>query len=80
MQLESDFKRLKIIKLEQNYRSTNRNLHAANTLIEHNSHVIAEESRLAYVSITHAQQILVVTFVLTRKHLARHWNVKSVVF
>ena len=39
VQLESDFKGLKVIKLEQNYRSTNRILRAANTLIEHNSHI-----------------------------------------
>ena len=39
MKLKSDFKGLKVIKLEQNYRSTNRILRAANTLIEHNSHI-----------------------------------------
>ena len=39
VQLESDFKGLKVIKLEQNYRSTNRILRAANNLIEHNSHI-----------------------------------------
>ena len=39
VKLKSDFKGLKVIKLEQNYRSTNRILRAANTLIEHNSHI-----------------------------------------
>ena len=42
--LKSDFPRLKIIKLEQNYRSTGRILKAANQLIGHNSHVF--EKRL----------------------------------
>ncbi|WP_434778764.1 UvrD-helicase domain-containing protein [Neisseria sp. Ec49-e6-T10] len=34
--LQNDFYQLKIIKLEQNYRSSRRILHAANTLISHN--------------------------------------------
>lgn len=38
-QLQKDFPRLKIIKLEQNYRSTSRILHAANHLIAHNQHL-----------------------------------------
>lgn len=38
-QLQSDFPSLKIIKLEQNYRSTRRILHVANTLIAHNPHL-----------------------------------------
>lgn len=42
--LMSDFPRLKVIKLEQNYRSTGRILRAANQLIEHNPHVF--EKRL----------------------------------
>lgn len=37
--LEKDFSRLKIIKLEQNYRSTKTILKAANTLIANNPHV-----------------------------------------
>lgn len=37
--LEHDFPRLKVIKLEQNYRSSGRILRAANHLIRHNPHV-----------------------------------------
>lgn len=44
VQLEKDFPNLQVIKLEQNYRSTNRILQAANTLISHNPHVF--EKRL----------------------------------
>lgn len=36
--LQEDFPSLKVIKLEQNYRSTQRILKAANTLIDHNPH------------------------------------------
>jgi ATP-dependent DNA helicase Rep len=38
-QLQTDYPRLKIIKLEQNYRSTSRILHAANQLIANNQHL-----------------------------------------
>lgn len=38
-QLQQDFMQLKVIKLEQNYRSTQRILHAANHLISHNPHL-----------------------------------------
>ena len=42
--LQQDFPNLRVIKLEQNYRSTNRILQAANALIGHNPHVF--EKRL----------------------------------
>ncbi|MFN2300484.1 MAG: UvrD-helicase domain-containing protein [Gammaproteobacteria bacterium] len=42
--LGADFPQLKVVKLEQNYRSSQRILHAANTLIAHNPHLI--EKRL----------------------------------
>ena len=42
MQLQEDFPRLNIIKLEQNYRSTGRILKAANTLIDNNPHLISK--------------------------------------
>jgi ATP-dependent DNA helicase Rep len=38
-QLQEDYPKLNIIKLEQNYRSTSRILKAANTLIANNSHI-----------------------------------------
>jgi len=38
-QLRADFPGLKVVKLEQNYRSTARILRAANALIAHNAHV-----------------------------------------
>lgn len=42
-QLQQDFPRLKIIKLEQNYRSTGRILKAANRLIANNPHVFEKQ-------------------------------------
>ncbi len=42
--LQADFAHLRVIKLEQNYRSTGRILHAANTLIANNPHLF--EKRL----------------------------------
>ena len=49
-QLQADYPRLKIIMLEQNYRSTARILKAANTLIANNSHVFEKQlwSELGY--------------------------------
>jgi ATP-dependent DNA helicase Rep len=44
MQLQKDFPRLKVIKLEQNYRSSGRILNVANQLIANNPHTI--EKRL----------------------------------
>ena len=49
-QLQQDFPRLEIIKLEQNYRSTGRILKVANHLIAHNPHVFEKRlwSQLEY--------------------------------
>jgi ATP-dependent DNA helicase Rep len=42
-QLQTDFPRLKLIKLEQNYRSMGRILRVANTLIRNNPHVFEKQ-------------------------------------
>ncbi len=42
-QLQSDYPNLKIVKLEQNYRSTSRILKSANALIANNPHLIQKE-------------------------------------
>ncbi len=42
-QLQTDYPTLKVVKLEQNYRSTDRILKAANTLIAHNPHLIDKQ-------------------------------------
>ncbi|WP_158972528.1 DNA helicase Rep [Paraglaciecola sp. L3A3] len=48
--LQTDFPRLKVIKLEQNYRSSERILHCANILIQNNPHVFEKKlfSELGY--------------------------------
>ncbi|MEX1198758.1 MAG: DNA helicase Rep [Pseudohongiellaceae bacterium] len=43
IELQTDYPNLQIIKLEQNYRSTNTILSAANTLIANNSHVYEKQ-------------------------------------
>jgi len=42
-QLQKDYPQLKLIKLEQNYRSTSRILHVANQLIAHNQHLFEKK-------------------------------------
>lgn len=42
-QLSQDYRRLEVIKLEQNYRSKQRILRCANTLIAHNSHLFEKK-------------------------------------
>lgn len=42
VQLKDDYPALTVIKLEQNYRSTGRILHAANHLISHNPHLFSK--------------------------------------
>lgn len=42
-QLKEDYPSLMVIKLEQNYRSTGRILHAANHLIAHNTHLFSKK-------------------------------------
>ncbi len=43
VQLQEDFPKLKVIKLEQNYRSTTRILHVANQLIANNPHIFEKK-------------------------------------
>ena len=48
--LQTDFPKLRVIKLEQNYRSSERILHCANILIQNNSHIFEKKlfSELGY--------------------------------
>ncbi|HDR1164554.1 TPA: DNA helicase Rep [Pasteurella multocida] len=43
MRLKTDFPHLNVVKLEQNYRSTQHILHCANILIDNNDHVFAKK-------------------------------------
>lgn len=47
-QLVQHFPNLKVIKLEQNYRSVGRILHCANALIEHNNHLFSKKLFSSY--------------------------------
>ncbi len=55
--LQEDFPQLKVVKLEQNYRSTNRILKAANALIDNNPHILKKE---LWSSLGHGDPIRVV--------------------
>ena len=73
--LEKDFPRLKVIKLEQNYRSTQIILKAANTLIANNPHVFekalwcelgnGEPIRIMRVADEHKEAVRVVSSLMT---------------
>ena len=77
IQLKEDFPSLKIIKLEQNYRSTSRILKAANTVIANNPHVfekalwsehaVGEELRVLRCRNEDAEAERVATEILDRK-------------
>jgi ATP-dependent DNA helicase Rep len=56
--LQQDFPQLQVIKLEQNYRSTQRILHAANHLISHNPHLFEKSLWSEY---GHGEMIRVIT-------------------
>ncbi len=57
--LEEDFPTLKVVKLEQNYRSTRRILKAANTLIAHNPHVF---EKALWSELGHGESLKVMRF------------------
>ncbi|API86919.1 UvrD-helicase domain-containing protein [Francisella uliginis] len=58
--LQEDFPNLKVIKLEQNYRSTGRILNVANKLIENNSHIF--EKKL-WSAKTYGEQIKIISLI-----------------
>jgi ATP-dependent DNA helicase Rep len=76
-QLEQDFPSLKVVKLEQNYRSTSRILRAANTVIANNphafekvlwsDHAIGEEIRIIRCRNEEAETERVATEILDQK-------------
>ncbi|WP_407412585.1 DNA helicase Rep [Acinetobacter sp.] len=57
-QLKEDFHNLKVIKLEQNYRSTSRILKAANSVIENNPHIFDKK---LWSDKGHGEEIRVIT-------------------
>lgn len=81
-QLKEDYPSLKVIKLEQNYRSTSRILKAANTLIANNPHVfektlwsdvgVGDEIRVIKCRNDEAECERITTEILT--HKLRHGN------
>lgn len=58
MRLRDDFPHLQVIKLEQNYRSTQTILHAANILIENNAHVF---DKTLFSALGKGEKIAVIT-------------------
>ncbi|KTD07519.1 DNA helicase Rep [Legionella jamestowniensis] len=56
-QLQKDYPQLKVIKLEQNYRSTGRILHVANHLIANNTHLF---SKKLWSALGHGESLRVV--------------------
>ena len=57
VRLRDDFARLQVIKLEQNYRSTQRILHCANILIDNNDHVFDKK---LFSTIGEGEKLLVI--------------------
>lgn len=57
VRLRDDFPRLNVIKLEQNYRSTQRILHCANILIDNNEHVFDKK---LFSTIGEGEKLLVI--------------------
>ena len=57
VRLRDDFPRLQVIKLEQNYRSTQRILHCANILIDNNAHVFDKK---LFSTIGEGEKLLVI--------------------
>ena len=57
VRLRDDFPRLQVIKLEQNYRSTQRILHCANILIDNNDHVFDKK---LFSTIGEGEKLLVI--------------------
>src|SRR5690554_7799693 len=57
VQLKEDFPNLKVVMLEQNYRSTSRILKAANTLIANNPHVFEKQLWSEHVGVVGDQGV-----------------------
>lgn len=57
IRLRDDFPQLAVIKLEQNYRSTQRILHAANILIDNNDHVFDKK---LFSTLDHGEKLQVI--------------------
>ena len=75
MQLQEDFPALKVIKLEQNYRSTGRILAAANQLIDNNPHLIQKHCGASWVPVIHCVLLLATT----RSAKPSAWSMKLLI-